>query len=125
MHFYVLGQIQCFFMTKNTLSQKITFPNIFANIVCVYRGEGEEKQMLLQLSLKNENCQFFHLDFLLNNIMYILKTFNTFTYRVIPNINLYNIPSVVKSIGYICTYIHSHIDTPIFFTQCTCPNSVY
>lgn len=44
------------------------------------------------------------------NIIYILKTFNTFTYRVILNINLYNTPSVVKNIRYIytCTYIHTH-----------------
>lgn len=50
------------------------------------------------------------------NIIYILKTFNTFIYRVILNINLYNIPSVVKSIRYIYTYVHAHIQTPIFFT---------
>lgn len=50
------------------------------------------------------------------NIIHILKTFNTFTYRVTLNIDLYNIPSVVKSITYIHTYIHMHMYTPIFFT---------
>lgn len=29
-------------MTKNMFSQKITSPNSFGNIMCVYRGEGED-----------------------------------------------------------------------------------
>lgn len=32
-------------------SEKITSPNIFAKNICVYGGEGEKQQMLLQFSL--------------------------------------------------------------------------
>lgn len=54
-------------MTENMFSQKITLPNIFANIMCVYRGEGEDAVAIK--FLKNKNCQFFHLDFLLNTLL--------------------------------------------------------
>lgn len=47
------------------------------------------------------------------NTIYILKMFNKFTYRVILNINLYNIPSVVKGIRYI--YTHTYVQTHFLY----------